>query len=303
MPTLDNGQSSPASSTSFRTVFQFRANEGRRPPPEPRRIDDHPRMTEAAGRIAWIAIAPVKSMALVFLDRAELGLDGIAGDRAFALIDESSRLVNGKRAGRLATVVVGHDPSTDGLTMRFPDGRVVAGEVALGPTIRPIFFGEERPARMVEGPWTTAISDWSGQSLRLVAMDQGEGTDRGPTATLLSTAALADLAAIGGADQSLDRRRFRMTFGIDGIAAYAEDHWVGGDVRIGGALLRVAGNVGRCAVTTQDPDTGRPSFDTLHALNHSRGHLPTSEPLPFGVWAEVTNPGAVAVGDPVGPVR
>ncbi|HEU4572350.1 MAG TPA: hypothetical protein VFR93_06660, partial [Candidatus Limnocylindrales bacterium] len=52
-------------------------------------------------------------------------------------------------------------------------------------------------------------------------------------------------------------------------------------------------------VTTQDPDTGRPSWDTLHALQHSRGHLPTTEPLPFGVWAQVVRANAVAVGDPV----
>jgi uncharacterized protein YcbX len=130
-------------------------------------------------------------------------------------------------------------------------------------------------------------------------MDRGEGPDRGPTATLLSSASLADLATAGGADRPLDRRRFRMTFGIDGVPAYAEDHWIGRDVRIGAAVVRVAGNVGRCAVTTHDPDTGRPSFDTLHVLQHQRGHLPTSEPLPFGVWSEVVTAGAVALGDPV----
>ena len=130
-------------------------------------------------------------------------------------------------------------------------------------------------------------------------MDPGEGPDRGPTATLLSTAALASLAAAGGADRPLDRRRFRMTFGIDGVAAHAEDRWLGRDVRIGGAVVRVAGNVGRCAVTTHDPDTGRPSFDTLHVLNRTRGHLATSEPLPFGVWAEVISAGPVGLGDPV----
>ena len=63
-------------------------------------------MTDPTGSIAWIAIAPVKSMALTFLERAMLGLDGIAGDRAFAVIDEHDRLVNGKRAGSLATVAV-----------------------------------------------------------------------------------------------------------------------------------------------------------------------------------------------------
>lgn len=41
-------------------------------------------MTGTRGRVAWMAIAPVKSMALAFLDEAELGPDGIAGDRAYA---------------------------------------------------------------------------------------------------------------------------------------------------------------------------------------------------------------------------
>ena len=186
--------------------------------------------------------------------------------------------------------------------MRFPDGTLVSGGVELGPTIRPIFFGAERPVRLVAGPWTDAITEWSGQSLRLVALDRGEATDRGPTATLLSSAALAELASVGGADAPLDRRRFRMAFGIDDVPAYAEDGWLGREVRIGGAIVRVAGNVGRCAVTTHDPDTGRASFDTLHALHHSRSHLPTSEPLPFGVWAEVTKPGRVALGS-AEPVR
>jgi len=256
-------------------------------------------MTEPVGRVAWIAIAPVKSMALAFLDRALLDLDGIAGDRAFAVIDEHDQLVNGKRAGTLATVIVEHDVAAGELALRFPDGTVAAGRVVRGDPIQPIFFGEPRPAHVVDGPWSAAIAAWSGQPLRLVAMDRGEGPDRGATATLLSTAALTELASAGGVMEPLDRRRFRMTFGVDGVSAYAEDRWVGRDVRIGGALIRVAGNVGRCAVTTQDPDTGRPSFDTLHVLNRTRGHLPSSEPLPFGVWADIVSPGVVALGDAV----
>lgn len=260
-------------------------------------------MQEPIGRVAWIAIAPVKSMALVFLDRAELGVDGIVGDRAFAIIDDAGRLVNGKRAGSLATVHVDHDPAGDGhLAFHFPDGSEASGPIRLGEPIEPLFFGEPRPAHRLVGPWDTALAAWSGQPLRLVAMAGGEGPDRGPTVTLLSSAALASLANAGGAPAPLDRRRFRMTFGIDEVPAHIEDRWIGRDIRIGGATVRVAGNVGRCAVTTHDPDTGRPSFDTLHVLHHSRGDLASSEPLPFGVWSEVVVPGAVSLGDAVEPV-
>jgi len=256
-----------------------------------------------AGRVAWIAIAPVKSMGLVFLDEAELELDGIPGDRVFAVIDEAGRLVNGKRAGTLATVGVERDPVAGSLVLRFPDGTSAAGMPEAGDPVEAMFSRRARPARLIAGPWNEGLERWSGQPLRLVAIEPGEGPDRGPTATLLSTAALASLATAGGAPGPLDRRRFRMTFGIDGVAAYAEDGWVGREVRIGGAVVRVDGNVGRCAVMTQDPDTGRPSFDTLHVLHHERAHLAASEPLPFGVWSSVVDAGRVAFGDRVAVLR
>ena len=47
-----------------------------------------------------------------------------------------------------------------------------------------------------------------------------------------------------------------MTIGVDGVEAHAEDGWIGERVRVGGAVVAVRAHVGRCAVTTRDPDTG-----------------------------------------------
>jgi uncharacterized protein YcbX len=55
--------------------------------------------------------------------------------------------------------------------------------------------------------------------------------------------------------------------------------------------------VGRCAITTQNPDTAEVDLDTLKALAAYRGHLETTEPLPFGIHAAVAKPGRVRVGD------
>ena len=221
-----------------------------------RRFRDNPGVNETTGTVAWIAIAPVKAMALVQLERAVLERTGIRGDRAFAVIDAQARRVGGKRIGPLALIRPDHDPESGRLALRFPDGVVVDGVVELDGPIDAM-FSNVRSVRPVIGPWSAAISAWAGQALRLVALtDPGNGLDRGPSATLLSTAALASLAEAGGEDRPLDGRRFRMTFGIDGVEAYAEDDWVGREVRVGGAVVRPVGNVGRCAVTTQDPDTG-----------------------------------------------
>jgi uncharacterized protein YcbX len=264
---------------------------------------DHPLMSTSAGRVAWIAIAPVKSMALIHLERAHLGLAGIPGDRAFAVVDAASQLVNGKRVGTLALIRPDYDAGAASLTLTFSDGAVVAGDVELGESLDAYFFGAPRRARLVHGPWSEALSARARRPLRLIALAApGDGPDRGPTATLLSTAALASLAQAGGNDKPLDHRRFRMTFGIDGVPAHAEDAWLGRDVRVGMALVRPSGNVGRCAVTTHDPDTGIASFDTLRILEATRGALDTTEPLPFGIWADVIEPGAVSLGDAIEPL-
>jgi uncharacterized protein YcbX len=93
-----------------------------------------------------------------------------------------------------------------------------------------------------------------------------------------------------------------MLFEIEGVRAHEEDEWIGTQVRIGEATVHVHGDVGRCAVTTHDPDTGETDVDTLKALAQYRRDG-VKEPLPFGVYASVVVPGRVRVGDEVLPTQ
>jgi uncharacterized protein YcbX len=90
-----------------------------------------------------------------------------------------------------------------------------------------------------------------------------------------------------------------MNFGIEGLDEHEEDGWLGRRVRLGEAVVVPQGNVGRCAVTTQNPETGTPDLDTLKALAAYRRVVEATEPLPFGVYASVAQPGRVSVGDTV----
>jgi uncharacterized protein YcbX len=92
-----------------------------------------------------------------------------------------------------------------------------------------------------------------------------------------------------------------MTIGVEDVEPHAEDGWIGSQIRVGGATVAVREHVGRCAVTTLDPDSGARDLDTLGTIAAYRGDVVTREPLPFGVWCEVVAPGRVAVGDPVEP--
>ncbi len=256
--------------------------------------------------VSWISFTPVKGLRVRELQEAELTADGIPGDRAFFLVDPVGTLVNGKRLGPLVTVVADHDAATGRLALLFPDGREVAADVELGEPVDVRFHRIALRTRAVGGPFSEALSEHVGVPLRLVAAPpERPGVDRGRdgAVTLLSRASLERLRQESGGDGEVDPRRFRMTFGIDGVVAHEEDGWRGRELRIGAALLRVTGNVGRCVVTTRDADTGVVDFPTLHHLQAYRGDdaIETTEPLPFGVHARVLEPGRVRVGDAVTP--
>ena len=250
------------------------------------------------GHVAWISVSPVKGLALRQLDECELTEAGVAGDRAFFLVDENDRLVNSKGLGVLQQIVPIYDEANV-LELRFPDGTTVAEQVAVDGSLDAQFWGVAVPVRVLEGPWSEAISDFAGRSLRLVRAP-GPATDRmrSGAATLLGTASLRAIARATGVDE-VDGRRFRMNFGVDGLREHEEDEWLGRRVQVGEAVVVPQGNVGRCAVTTQNPETGAADLDTLKALAAYRRDVETTEPLPFGVHAAVAEAGRVRLGDPV----
>lgn len=252
-------------------------------------------------RVAWIAFTPVKGLRLRQREQVELTEGGIPGDRAFFLVDPDGVMVNAKRVGALLAVAADYDAAGGRLSLRFPDGREVAEAVELGEPESARFFGMTLQVRPLLGECSAALSNHAGTPLRIVtAPAEHGGVDRGRdgAVTLLSTASLERLRVEAGTREPVDMRRFRMTFGVDGVAAHAEDDWR--DVRIGEALVRVRGHVGRCAVTTRDADSGAVDFQTLHHLAaYRREGIEATEPLPFGVHARVLEPGRVRVGDPV----
>jgi MOSC domain-containing protein len=247
--------------------------------------------------ITALSVTPVKGTRLRTVDAVELTKHGARGDRRFYVIDDRDRMVNGKIVGDLQSVVA--DVRDGALSLTFPDGRVVSAEVAPGALVRTRFFSRPREARLLEGPFSEALSEQFGKPLRLVEPATG-AVDRGRSggASLIAQASLARLADAAGED-SVDARRFRMLVEVDGLEAHAEDAWVGQRVQVGDAMVRFRGHVGRCLITSRDPETGIVDLPTLDILGEYRASLDTTERLPFGIYGEVIAEGTVRVGDPV----
>jgi uncharacterized protein YcbX len=263
--------------------------------------------------VSWVSISPVKGMRMQDRQEVRLNNQGAVDDRRFFLVDEADEMISSTRVGSLLEIVPEYLPGDDRdsrpiLSLAFPDGSTVTGPVECARASRVSFYGLGLDARPVIGPFSEAISDHCGVSLSLVESPSNRnGVDRGAIggATLLGTASLQRLeqaAAEAGQPGTIDQRRFRMNFGIDGIKPHEEDEWIGRDVEVGGSLLRIHERVGRCATTTRDPDAGNVDLKTLHHIRSYRDDVECDEGLPFGVYASVRLPGTVMLGDPVAPV-
>jgi uncharacterized protein YcbX len=261
------------------------------------------KMSTETARVAWIHVAPIKALAIQELQQVKLDLLGVENDRRFCLVDSDGRMLNAKRVQRFVAVRPHFDDTMRELVLEMPDGSKVKGAIDLGSPMSVLIYGRDVPARVVDGPWSEALSTVAERPIRLVRFNNpGEGVDRadrGAGASLLAEESLRAIAKAAGVTAAVDPRRFRMLFGVAGVEAHAEDMWIGRRVHIGSAVVVPAGNIGRCAVTTLDPMTGVSDLDTLAALAKYRGEKVTSEPLAFGVWARISQAGVVRVGDAV----
>jgi uncharacterized protein YcbX len=254
--------------------------------------------------VSRLSIAPVKGMGLVHPEEISLEPFGVAANRRFHVVDADGRRFGQIRNGTLVRIRPEYDEETGRLALRFPDGHVVDGVPELGEELVTDFYGRPVPGRVVDGAWSEAISEFADRPLRIVRCDDpGAGVDRDlGTVTMLSDASLHELARQTSRDE-VDARRFRMLISIAGCRPREEDEWLGGRVRVGDAVVRLHEQVARCAITTQNPTTGIPDFDTLREIKRYRGARDEeAKYIDFGVFGEVETPGLVRVGDPVEPL-
>jgi uncharacterized protein len=254
--------------------------------------------------IARLSVTPVKALRLSHPERVEVTAAGIPADRRFFLVDEDGALFDGSDHGPLLQVIPEYEAAEERLTLAFPAGERVSGPSdELGEAIRPDFFGRPVDAHLVVGPFDEALSGYVRRPVRMARVDRdGDGQDVHPL-TLVSSASVGDLAVRGRAEGGdLDARRFRMNLEIGGCEPYEEDGWDGREVTVGGATIRVHGQVPRCVVTTLGPDTGTKDFGTLTEIARYRPRIGGRGGLPFGMYARIVRPGPVAVGDAVEPL-
>ncbi|MBW4091845.1 MAG: MOSC domain-containing protein [Proteobacteria bacterium] len=244
-------------------------------------------------RIEYLYRYPVKGLSAEALEAAEVAEGGaIPWDRAFALAQgdapfdparpawlPKTNFMCQMRDARIAGLRALFDPRSGRLAISAPDGSGVTADVLTEA-------GREEIERFLVaflGP------DARGAPRFHHIPGFVFGDQRRPVVSLIGLASLRDFEAQVGARRH--RRRFRANVWFSGAPAWAELDWVGREVQMGGAVLRVVKRIARCKATEVNPLTTERDADPVAELRQFYGHSD------LGVHAEVIEGGRFAVGD------
>ncbi|MDI9409787.1 MAG: MOSC domain-containing protein [Candidatus Pacebacteria bacterium] len=115
------------------------------------------------------------------------------------------------------------------------------------------------------------------------------GAWRKDSVSLVGLESVADLASKSG--RAVDPLRFRGNIYFTGFTPFAELDWLGREIRIGTARLRVFERTVRCKATEVDPRTGLRDLPTVKLLQDHYGHAD------MGIYAMVEEGGVIKPGD------
>lgn len=231
---------------------------------------------------------PVKSHGREALERVTL-TQGAAMpyDRVWAIAHDAAKtepdtwaacqnFSRGAKSPQLMAITAELDEATETLTLRHPD----CADLTVQPdTNSDALLDWVRPF----------VADNRAQPSRVLRLDA-----RGFTDTPFASVSLCNLASHAAVEvltaSPLQPERWRGNIWFDGASAWEEFDWIGRDLKLGTARLRVEERITRCLATTANTDTGVRDVDTLKALN-------MLDHQDFGIYVTVTQSGDVAVGD------
>ncbi|UQZ83826.1 MOSC domain protein [Paenibacillus konkukensis] len=234
------------------------------------------------GEIKSIHRYPVKSLAGEQLDQVRVERYGLYGDRSHALIHPD-------RTGWERFITAREIPGLLGYRARFEGSGSERSfpEVVITGNDGQVFGWNEQFVRAVhtEKYRSIALETHSPDETGLLAVD---------TSSILLVTESSVNALAEQWKQPLDERRFRpnLVISLYEDIPYAESAWVGRNLSIGPATVRVDMPCERCTMITIHPETLEKDKSLLRLIHQERQ-------LMFGVYASVQGTGTIAVGDQV----
>ncbi len=226
----------------------------------------------AVGLIADLWRYPVKSFGGERIRSIFVGPYGFHGDRRFAAITPDGAVVTARR--RTAML---------GFRARFPDRDRIEQARVTAPGGQELAVDDPDLSRL--------LTNELGHDALMAR--SGAGVFDAAPIHIVTDRSLRQIDAWVG--QELDVARFRPNIVVElepELPAFAEADWIDRDLVIGQVEVRIVSPTERCVVTTIDPDTLDRERAVLARLASERDNL-------FGVYAHVTQPGWLRIGDAV----
>jgi uncharacterized protein len=275
-------------------------------------------VNEPVGTVAVLRRYPVKSMLGEELPAADVTERGLVGDRVLALVHpETGKVVSAKNPRLWRDVLKLAAASDPDVKIAFPDGTVLAStdpglDAALSEFLgRTVTLTAAPPAGVTldRADPEQVLRDGLDARVRLDVMEHlGEAAPEGTffdfaPLHLVTTATLDQIARLSPRG-TVELERYRPNMVLRAPAeGFAENDWVGRDLRIGRDLaVRVIARTPRCAIPTlAHGDLPRDTEALRVPAAHNRvSAMADFAPQPcVGVYAQVLHPGRVRLGDEV----
>lgn len=231
---------------------------------------------------------PIKSHGREALDRVMLTQgQSMPYDRLWAVAHEEAEVGSGDWMGcqnfsrgaktaSLMAITARLDETTETITLHHPD----RADLTINPDAAPdALLDWVRPL----------VAENRAQPASVLRLDGRSFTDTPfASVSLCNTASHSAVEVL--AQTPLQQERWRGNIWFEGASAWAEFNWIGREVKLGTAYLKIEERITRCLATTANTDTGVRDVDTLKALNILKHQE-------FGIYASVIQSGEVAVGD------
>lgn len=241
------------------------------------------------GQLAQIWRYPVKSHGREAIAAARLTAgECLPGDRIWAIAHEASKADHSAwspcsgftrvaSSPALAAIKAQLHDDSQTVTLSHPDQDSL--------TVAP----DQQPDKLLA--WVTPLTAAGRAAPARVIRVPGRGLTDSDYPSLTIGNLASHRAVEGRLGRALQIERWRANLWLDGFPAWEEFDWIGRELQIGGATLRIVERTGRCAAPSANPENGRRDADLLAFLDQQWNHTD------FCVHAEVTQSGPIATGD------
>jgi uncharacterized protein YcbX len=256
--------------------------------------------------VKQIIVYPIKTLAGVSVDSAEIEPRGLKYDRRWMLVDADGKFISQREFPKLALTSVRFEQDGIVVLAGGQEPLLVPFDLHASETINVRIWADETVAFPVDPVAAEWFSTYIGSPATLVVMPQNTVRPITPTFFPTDTVSFADefpIMLLGEnslndlntrLDKPLPMNRFRPNIVTTGHDAFSEDTWA--DIKIGSEHIHGVYGCARCSMTTIDQETAERGIEPLKTLATFRKF---GQKIIFGRDLIPETTGWIHVGDPV----